>query len=1071
MPAAPTSPSEFLDLVRKSGVVTAERLAAAVPDPDSLPAEPQKAATFLIQKGLITRFQAQQLLAGRHKGFRLGAYAVLDQLGRGGMGAVYLAEHTELRRKVAIKVLIAAKDDDQKLAVERFLREARAAAALDHPNIVRIFDVCRHGETPYLVMEHVDGETLQQILDRDGSIPYTTAADYIAQAAAGLQHAHEKGFVHRDIKPGNLIRDKSGTVKILDMGLARSNTSEQDKLTEKLDAGAVVGTADFIAPEQALNAGPIDIRADIYSLGASLYTLINGKPPFDGNTAQKLLQHQMTIAPNLSTFDPTLPKGVVGVVAKMLAKKPADRFQAPAEIIAGLAPWLGNSSRILAGLSRTNLGQGAELHATLNEFARQSSARMGGGRRSSGDVELGKQDSGEVDPTAISRDTGEIASAETTRSPVNDKRSKKRKAAREAEAKRNSRRQIAIFCAGLVLLVVAGVGAMIAFGGKSDDSNVIAAAHTPEPGEDVLVPRTTDPTPAPKDNTPPVPAGQLIHRLDFSDQKPFRVRGGPNRSPSQVGRDVTLMQTSKTGAGNFPSGWLGTPYAQDSDAEFWVEPRAGRTVLGLRNLQKNSAMLLSPDLNIPGGKCRIRFEYMTEAGGDRVGIVKFKSTDKPGKAGAGLLELFPLRGTNGSWRTIEANVDVRGLTHGFFEIHNSDVDPTHNLCIAVFEVSGFRDGPEPVLFTLDLSGQKSFAIQSGLELNTANPPQKVAKILSKKGPGEPPVGWQGRCFNIESQMEFFADSAKGGPALGIKNLRGPSSAMLFTPRFECPTSVCRIQFDYLAPTTDAKSTLRFKSLDQRGAWTVATLPPTGDTWRTENLVVDLKLASGGLFEFHMLENNVPLRIRNLTIKELPAGTTVANKPGNTATSTAPTGPDYSHWAVGDPVYQLDIASLAPFRVSKEGSTVTAGDPEQLPPGIFARCWKAMANGEFRRSDVEGTPALGLTNFTDLTSAQFVFELEKGMKLSLKPGAVYRAQITYMTKNDATGGLAIQTQDYKSVSSSRLENTGGQWKSESVHFERRESVPVRLTIDNTSVGEGNTLYFRSLDLFELSPPGK
>src|SRR5262249_34943613 len=176
--------------------------------------EPQKAAATLVAKGYITRFQAQQLLAGRHKGFRIGAYVVKDLLGRGGMGAVYLAEHTELHRKGAIKVLVPGKDEDQKLALERVLREARAAAALDHPNIVRIFDVSRTGEVPYLVMEYVEGETLQHVLDRGGAIPYPTATDYIAQAAAGLQHAHERNFVHRDIKPGNLILDKSGTVKI-----------------------------------------------------------------------------------------------------------------------------------------------------------------------------------------------------------------------------------------------------------------------------------------------------------------------------------------------------------------------------------------------------------------------------------------------------------------------------------------------------------------------------------------------------------------------------------------------------------------------------------------------------------------------------------------------------------------------------------------------------------------------------------------------------------------------------------------------------------------------------------------
>jgi serine/threonine-protein kinase len=364
---APASSAELLDLLKRSGVLPAARL-QALPEPHELPPEPTKAATALVQKGFVTRFQASQLLAGRHKGFRVGQYVIQDLLGRGGMGAVYLAEHLELHRQVAVKVLAPGRGEDARLATERFLREARAAAALDHPNIVRIFDVARHNNAPYLVMEYVEGETLQQTLDRDGGIPFDMAAEYVAQAAAGLQHAHEKGFIHRDIKPGNLIRDRFGVVKILDMGLARS-ASENDKLTEKLDEGAVVGTADFIAPEQAINSPHVDGRADIYSLGATLYTLVTGKPPFEGNTAQKLMQHQLKDAPVLKRVNPAVPQEFSDVVAKMLAKDPARRFQTPAEVIAALAPWAGGSARVLAGISRTKLAHAADLGGSLADWS------------------------------------------------------------------------------------------------------------------------------------------------------------------------------------------------------------------------------------------------------------------------------------------------------------------------------------------------------------------------------------------------------------------------------------------------------------------------------------------------------------------------------------------------------------------------------------------------------------------------------------------------------------------------------------------------------------------------------
>src|SRR5262249_44745532 len=159
--------------------------------------------------GLLTQFQAKQLLAGRSNGFKLGSYIIREQIGQGGMGAVYLAEHEALRRRVAIKVLLPPKDRaDTKLALERFLREARAAAALDHPNIVRIQDVSRQGSVNFLVMEYVEGDNLESLLAKGGPITPSRAVRCVAQAAAGLQHAHEKGFVHRDIKPANLILGK-----------------------------------------------------------------------------------------------------------------------------------------------------------------------------------------------------------------------------------------------------------------------------------------------------------------------------------------------------------------------------------------------------------------------------------------------------------------------------------------------------------------------------------------------------------------------------------------------------------------------------------------------------------------------------------------------------------------------------------------------------------------------------------------------------------------------------------------------------------------------------------------------
>src|SRR5207249_528742 len=186
----------------------------------SLPEDLGKAAGVLVRDGVLTHFQAEQLLAGKWRRFTIGKYKVLERLGSGGMGSVYLCEHLFMRRRVAVKVLPTAKAEDPS-ALERFYREARAVAALDHLNIVRAYDIDQDENLHFLVMEYVDGASMHEIVKKHGPMDTLRAAHYIRQAAIGLQHAHEAGLVHRDIKPGNLLVDRNGTVKVLDMGLAR----------------------------------------------------------------------------------------------------------------------------------------------------------------------------------------------------------------------------------------------------------------------------------------------------------------------------------------------------------------------------------------------------------------------------------------------------------------------------------------------------------------------------------------------------------------------------------------------------------------------------------------------------------------------------------------------------------------------------------------------------------------------------------------------------------------------------------------------------------------------------------
>src|SRR6516165_9669120 len=263
---APTTNDELLDLLRKSGVQEEKKLDAYLDKlraANTLPSEPSKLAGYMVRDGLLTNFQAEQLLLGKWRRFNIGKYKVLERLGAGGMGSVYLCEHKLMRRRVAVKVLPTAKAEDPS-SLERFYREARAVAALDHPNIVRAYDIDQDDNLHFLVMEYVDGASLQEIGKKIGPLDVTRACQYIYQSAKGLQHAHETaGLVHRDIKPGNILVDRTGVVKILDMGLARFFHDEEDILTKKYDEN-VLGTADYLAPEQALDSHGVDIRADLY---------------------------------------------------------------------------------------------------------------------------------------------------------------------------------------------------------------------------------------------------------------------------------------------------------------------------------------------------------------------------------------------------------------------------------------------------------------------------------------------------------------------------------------------------------------------------------------------------------------------------------------------------------------------------------------------------------------------------------------------------------------------------------------------------------------------------------------
>jgi serine/threonine-protein kinase len=294
---------------------------------------------------LVTKFQAKMLLLGRKSGFLVGPYRILDELGHGGMGRVYQAVHETMERVVALKILAPQMLDTER-AQAMFLREIRAAAQLSHPNIVMAFDANEVDGRHYLAMEYVDGPNLEQYVQGHGALPAGLACEIIFQAASGLQHAHEKGVVHRDIKPANLlVRQDPGArtiqVKILDFGLARLRFAGPTAVnTKSSEEHTVMGTPDYVAPEQIKDLHGADIRADLYSLGCTLYFLLTAQVPFPGgNILEKLNRHDRTQARPIEELRPDVPRSVANLVRKLMAKNPGDRCQTPDELMDALAPY------------------------------------------------------------------------------------------------------------------------------------------------------------------------------------------------------------------------------------------------------------------------------------------------------------------------------------------------------------------------------------------------------------------------------------------------------------------------------------------------------------------------------------------------------------------------------------------------------------------------------------------------------------------------------------------------------------------------------------------------------------
>ncbi len=335
---------QFLEAIEKCGLIANPEIdnirRSILPQCGNL----EEFARALIATGHITKFQATVISLGRAHKLALGNYLLVRKIGSGGMGDVFLAEHRLMKRKVALKILAAKLIRDKK-ALQRFQQEVEAAARLSHVNIVTAFDADEAQGYHFLVMEYVEGKDLSLFIRSTGPMGVQKAVKCILQAARGLAYAHEQGVIHRDVKPHNLLLDTDGVVKILDMGLASIEQDSDEKQAGLTASGIVMGSVDFMSPEQARNTKNADARSDLYSLGCTLYYLLTAKPMYRGETpVEKIFAHRDQPIPDLSQNVDGLPPALKAIFEKLVAKKPEDRHQSAAELIEDLEACLSGKT-------------------------------------------------------------------------------------------------------------------------------------------------------------------------------------------------------------------------------------------------------------------------------------------------------------------------------------------------------------------------------------------------------------------------------------------------------------------------------------------------------------------------------------------------------------------------------------------------------------------------------------------------------------------------------------------------------------------------------------------------------
>lgn len=338
----PITMEQFGKGVVAAGLATVEELRgvyAALPA-DKRPRDPEQFAKVLREKGTISDYQSQVLLQGKGGSLTFSNYLLVSQLGVGASGHVFRAKHKLSGREVAIKVLATTVAQNEK-SVKRFHREVQATAKLAHPNIVRAVDAGEFNGQHYMVMEFVAGEDLSNLVKAKGPLPPNDAVRCLLDAARGLEYAHSQGIIHRDIKPGNMLRDKAGMVRLLDMGLVRFEDPGEATGDGLTGTQQVMGTVDYMAPEQVLDTRNADARCDIYSLGCTLYFCLTGRKVYDGKgVVDRIMQHRTGEIPSIAKQIKGASPDLDVLFRKMVAKLPDDRYQKMTEVCAALERFL-----------------------------------------------------------------------------------------------------------------------------------------------------------------------------------------------------------------------------------------------------------------------------------------------------------------------------------------------------------------------------------------------------------------------------------------------------------------------------------------------------------------------------------------------------------------------------------------------------------------------------------------------------------------------------------------------------------------------------------------------------------